>query len=73
MAVPILPLNEMTVEEKLQTMESLWESLSAVPEAVEFPAWHEDELREREQKIASGATKFINWEDAKSDIHRRTS
>jgi hypothetical protein len=63
----------MTVEEKLQTMEALWESLSSNPGAVESPAWHEEELREREEKIASGESRFINWEDAKADIHRRTS
>ena len=73
MAVPILPLNEMSVEEKLQTMEALWESLSVNPDAVESPAWHEEELRERERKIASGEAKFINWQEAKVDIHRQTS
>jgi hypothetical protein len=73
MAVPILPLDEMTVEDKLQTMEALWESLSADPAAIESPAWHEEELRERERKIASGEAKFIDWEKAKADIRRRTS
>ena len=73
MAVPILPLNEMTAEEKVQAMEALWQSLSATPEAVESPAWHEQELHDREQKIASGESKFIDWEEAKADIHRRTS
>ncbi len=73
MAVPILPLNEMSVEEKLQTMEALWENLSVDPTAIESPAWHEEELRERERKIASGEAKFIDWEKAKADILRRTS
>ena len=73
MAVPILPLNEMSIEEKLQTMELLWENLSADPASIESPAWHEEELRERERKIASGETKFIDWEEAKADIRRRTS
>jgi hypothetical protein len=73
MAVPILPLDEMTVEDKLQAMEALWESLSADPAAIESPAWHEEELRERERKIASGEAKFIDWEKAKADIRRRTS
>ena len=54
MSVPILPLNEMSVEEKLQTMEALWQSLSADPAAIESPAWHEEELAERERKIDSG-------------------
>jgi hypothetical protein len=73
MAVPILPLDEMTVEDKLQAMEALWESLSADPAAIESPAWHEEELRERERKIASGEARFIDWEKAKADIRRRTS
>ncbi len=73
MAVPILPLDEMTVEDKLQAMEALWESLSADPAAIESPAWHEEELRERERKIASGEARFIDWEKAKANIGRRTS
>jgi Putative addiction module component len=73
MAVPILPLDEMSAEDKLQAMEALWESLSADPAAIESPAWHEEELRERERKIASGEAKFIDWEKAKADIRRRTS
>jgi putative addiction module component (TIGR02574 family) len=73
MSVPILPLGEMSVEEKLQTMEALWQSLSANPGAVESPAWHENELREREQNIASGKSEFVEWKKAKADIRRRTS
>ena len=73
MAVPILPLNEMSIDEKLQTMEALWENLSADPAGVESPAWHEEVLRERERKIASGKAKFIEWEKAKADILRQTS
>jgi hypothetical protein len=73
MAVPILPLDEMTVEDKLQAMEALWENLSADPAAIESPAWHEEELRERERKIASGEAEFIDWEKAKADIRRRAS
>ena len=73
MPLPILPLNEMTAEEKVQAMESLWQSLSADPTTVESPAWHEEELRERERKVASGESKFIDWEQAKTDIRRQTS
>jgi putative addiction module component (TIGR02574 family) len=73
MPIPILPLDQMTAEEKVKTMEALWESLSANPDAVKSPAWHEAELTERERKISSGETKFISWEEAKADIHRRTS
>jgi Putative addiction module component. len=52
---------------------SAWQSLSADPGAVESPAWHEKELRERERNIESGESKFVEWEKAKADIRRRTS
>jgi putative addiction module component (TIGR02574 family) len=62
---------KLSVEEKLQTMEALWQSLSSKPDAVESPAWHEKELRDRD--IESGKSKFIDWEKAKADIRRQTS
>ena len=64
---------KLSVEEKLQTMEALWQSLSSKPDAVESPAWHEKELRDRERKVESGETKFVDWEKAKAEIRRRTS
>ena len=63
----------MSVEEKLQTMEALWQSLSSDHAAVESPGWHQEELAERERKIESGEAKFVDWEKAKADIRRRTS
>jgi hypothetical protein len=42
-------------------------------DAVESPAWHEKELRDRERDIESGKSKFIDWEKAKADIRRQTS
>ncbi len=73
MGVPILPLDKMSVEEKLQTMETLWQSLSSDPTAIESPVWHQEELAQRERKIESGEAKFVEWEIAKAEIRRRTS
>jgi hypothetical protein len=63
----------MSVEEKLETMETIWASLSANPEAIESPAWHEEELRVREASVASGEARFVAWETAKEEIRRQTS
>ena len=73
MSLPILPLHQMSVEEKLQTMEALWQSLSVDPAAIESPPWHAEELVERERKIDSGEAKFVEWEKAKADIRHCTS
>jgi hypothetical protein len=66
-----LPLGEMTVQEKLAVMESLWEDLSRSPEAIESPEWHKDLLDQRQQRIAEGAAKFEDWEIAKAKIREK--
>jgi putative addiction module component (TIGR02574 family) len=73
MAIPVLPLKEMSIKDKVETMETLWESLSADPAAVESPDWHQDELRVRETRIESGDAKFVDWEKSKTNIRRQTS
>lgn len=65
-----LPLNEMTVSEKLQAIEALWEDLSRNADALESPEWHRDVLEARERRIASGEAHFTDWEQAKADIRR---
>ena len=73
MAIPELPLKEMSTKDKVETMETLWESLSADPASVESPDWHQDELRVREARIESGDAKFVDWEKSKANIRRQTS
>jgi len=68
-----LPLSDMTVSEKLQLMEALWEDLSRNADAVESPEWHREVLEDREQRIASGEARFSDWEQAKAEIRRRVS
>jgi hypothetical protein len=62
-----LPLEEMTVREKLALMETLWEDLARTPEVIKSPAWHEEVLNKR------SATKshFTEWEKAKARIRRK--
>ncbi len=68
-----LPLNEMSVLEKLQLMEALWADLSRNAESLESPEWHRDILDERERRIASGEARFVDWEKAKADIRKSVS
>ncbi len=68
-----LPLNDMTVSEKLQMMEALWEDLSRNADALESPEWHRDVLDERERRVASGEAHFSDWEQAKAHIRKRVS
>ena len=63
-----LPLSEMTVEEKLEAMELLWEDLSKNPEDIPIPDWHGKILEERQRGVENGTEKFLDWEDVKKEI-----
>jgi hypothetical protein len=62
-----LPLEEMTVKEKLALMETLWEDLARTPEAIESPAWHKEVLEKR----SASKGHFTDWEKAKARIRRK--
>jgi len=68
-----LPLNEMSLQEKLAAMESLWEDLSRTPDAIESPTWHKEVLEERLKRLADGKTQFIDWETAKEALRKKLS
>lgn len=68
--ISALQLEEMSLPEKLQLMEALWQNLSRNEEAIESPDWHREVLEERERLIASGEARFLDWEQAKAEIRR---
>ena len=68
-----LALEKMSVEEKLQAMESLWEDLCGNAGAISSPAWHEDVLAERDAMQKRGDDQFEDWEAAKRNIRTKVS
>lgn len=63
-----LPLEQMTIEDKLRTMEDLWDDLCRHADQVQSPAWHGDALAERERNIRVGEASFEEWDTAKKKI-----
>jgi hypothetical protein len=61
----------MTLPEKLQLMEALWDDLTRKPNELESPAWHEEVLEECRRRAETGEEQFSDWEAAKEDIRRR--
>jgi len=68
-----LQLNKMSVEEKLQTMEAIWDDLCSSVEGVLSPNWHGEILKDRETALANGEDSFVDWEDAKNNIRNDIS
>jgi len=68
-----LPLKDMSIEEKIQTMEALWEDLCQNADNVKSPSWHQDILQERENMIKEGSDEFVDWDKAKKNIRDTVS
>ncbi len=62
----ITEISKMSVNERLQTMEALWDSLTHEPVEIKSPKWHEEVLLERKEKIDSGKASFISLDELKS-------
>ena len=68
----ILPLEKMSLKEKLLALEELWDDLSHNPEAVAVPEWHKSELDARMQKVAEGQAEFEDWATIKQRLRNKT-
>lgn len=63
-----LPLDTMSVSEKLEAMEAIWTSLCSRPGDVASPAWHEDVLADRKKRLESGEATVSDWAEAKKRL-----
>ena len=63
-----LVLESMTVEEKIETMECIWDDLCKNVENIQSPSWHGRIIEEREERVKEGKEKFLDWETAKIQI-----
>ncbi|MEA3240772.1 MAG: addiction module protein [Pseudomonadota bacterium] len=63
-----LPLEEMSIVDKISTMEILWDDICRNSPDYPSPAWHGEILQEREENICQGKDKFEDWEEVKKEI-----
>ena len=68
----VLPLDQMTVEEKLRAMEAIWRALSKPEDQVPVPDWHKQVLDERQRQIDAGEASFVSLEEMKERVRKRT-
>jgi hypothetical protein len=64
--VKLSDIEKMSSFEKLQTMESLWDSLLDEKTEVASPQWHEQVLASRTTKIADGSARFVSLDTLKN-------
>jgi len=59
-------IKKMSIIERLQAMEALWDSFLYEGSEIESPEWHQNILEERKRRIKNGKAEFISLEDLKS-------
>ena len=64
-------IKKLSREEKLQVMEAIWEDLSVEEEMIESPVWHQEALKESEQRRMAGRENILDWKDAKRELRKR--
>ena len=61
-------LEEMSVEDKLQAMEILWDDLCRNEQDIPSPPWHGELLQSRADALSRGEDQVEDWEEAKQRI-----
>jgi len=69
----LLAIDKMTIEEKHQAMEALWNDLSQHEAALPVHQWQKEILDERERLVERGEAQFSDWEEAKKRITGQVS
>ena len=67
----VLPLDQMSVAEKISAMEAIWDSLRRLDSEVDSPARHGEVLAARQARFDCGETSVVDWSEAKQRIRDR--
>jgi hypothetical protein len=63
----------MSVIERLQAIEQIWDTLCRDPEIVASPKWHGEVLSDRKARAESGEAKFLTLAELKARLQRPNS
>ena len=61
-------LERMSVTERLQAMDQLWDSLARDGDEIPSPDWHQDVLADRKARAQQGEAKFLTLAQLRSRI-----
>jgi hypothetical protein len=65
-----LPLNEMTITEKLVVMNQIWDDLMRNPDNIPSPEWHKEVLSARAERVKNVKPKPICTKEPSFTINK---
>jgi putative addiction module component (TIGR02574 family) len=63
-----IPLETLSVSEKIRLLESVWNSLCDKSGDVRSPEWHREVLETRELRLKNGQATVSPWSEAKARL-----
>ncbi len=63
-----IPLNTLSVSEKVQLLERVWDSLCSKSGDVRSPDWHREVLETRKRRLEEGRATVSPWCEAKARL-----
>ncbi len=67
----VVDIAQLSVAERIQLVEDLWDSLTTTPEAIPVTQAQRDELDRRLQAHHDNPSEGASWEQVKTNIKRR--
>ena len=68
MSTELPPLDQMTVAQKVQLLEAVWDNLCRETGDVRSPEWYLAVLEERTRRLETGQARVTSWADAKARL-----
>ena len=65
-----LPLSTMSVDEKVQLLEQVWDNLCHQSGEVRSPEWHSAILKDRQRQIENVEMSISPWSEAKERLRK---
>lgn len=59
---------QMPVDERIQLVEDIWDSIAELPEAVKVPDWHKDELDRRLDAYHANPSEGAPWSEVRTHL-----
>ena len=64
----LLPLDQMTIAEKLEAINQIWDDLLRNPHDVSSPDWHNEVISARAERVKRGQAQFKDLEGVKYEL-----
>ena len=61
-AIPPPGFDELSIEEQIDYVQSLWERIAATPDQVPVPDWHREVLNERVKDVEANPDAGESWD-----------